>query len=531
MPRAKVSAKSPKTRKFHALFVRHKHGKPLPDWLLTLEDEIVTVLSQDLKITVIEEDFDYGEVCDRDNPDFVIFNSPGCHRSVPLTIANSKARPDIPRIGFLNYGTDPHDTARAVFLRMMDELKIDRFFSIQGAAAMRQSPELMGRVFIAPLYIDGKVFKDYGLEKDIPVSVFGWGVAPNFYNWRTSVVQEIFNYFPTLIYTHPGYGPRENHRFIIEGVDYAKMLNRSRFSIADTTRVDYLVRKHLEIPASGAVLVSSPTSDVFYYGFRDMENCIMGSGMELFQKIARVVNDPELYEAMRKKGHDLVHSRFVYDKWHYMRDWYACQRALRPGETVQQQGVFGPFVAVPGGAELPAVACDPLQDSEFSLGMKDAWQKILAGERMEEAEAALTGMLGWLGHLTEPWMLLGIIALLRGQAARAKEFFLLPYQIRFSRECGNTCFDPEEIAWLNLTGVLMADGGFVQQMRAEASGIRYLGLRRMEWLFQKQMNPDALPPPGVEERQPDDRLTTHWTGQLDIDTWSGLINRIIAANK
>jgi hypothetical protein len=517
--------------RYHALFVRNKNGAPFVGWLHKLEDEIVTILSQDLNLTVIDEDFDYGEICDKHNPDFVIFDSPGGYRSVPLTIGNINARPDIPRICFTN-NQDPHDTSRVALLRMMDELKIEKFFSTTGAATMRQSPELMGRIFIAPRYFDGEIYKDYGLQKDIPVSVFGWGVAPDFYSWRTSVVQQIFNYFPTFIYTHPGYGAKtERYRFPVEGVDYAKMLNRSHFSLADTTRLDYLVFKHLEIPASGSVLVSSPTPDVFYYGFRDMENCILGSGMELFQKIAHVANDPNLYEAMRKSGHDLVHSRFTYNQWHYIRDWYSCQRSLRPGETVQQQGVFGPFVAVSGGAELPAVACDPLQDSEFSSGMKQAWQKIVTGDRLEEAEAALSDMLTWLGHMTEPWMLLGVIALLRGQAAKAKECFLRPCLIRSSREQGNTCLDPEEVVWLSLTGVLTVDSVLIQQMRAEAANIRYLGLRRVEWLFQRQGKLDVAPPTNVVARQSDDRLTTHWTGQLDINSWIALMNRIMAANR
>jgi hypothetical protein len=204
---------------------------------------------------------------------------------------------------------------------------------------------------------------------------------------------------------------------------------------------------------------------------------------------------------------------------------------LRIGETVQQQGVFGPFVAVSGGAELSAVACDPLQDSEFSLSMKLAWKKILAGERLEETESILTGMLSWLGHLAEPWMLLGVIALLRGQAAKAKESFLRPYQIRHSRERGNSCLDPEEIVWLSLTGVLMADSVLVQQMRAAAAGIKYLGLRRIEWLFQRQGRLDAPPPSDIVTRQSEDRLTTHWTGQLDINSWISLMNRIMAANR
>ncbi len=520
------------TSKPRALFVRGKRSENYIDWFHSLEDEVVGVLSHDLDLTVIEDDFDLNEVCDKHTPDFIVVDCPGGYRPEPLKIGNARARPDIPRIGFMN-NQDPQEGSRVLFLRMMEECGIDRFFSMTAASYMRQSPELEGMVFSAPRYFDETVYKDYGLEKDLPVSVFSWGVAPEFYPWRSALMRDVYNYFPTFIYPHPGYSAKtEAYRFPVSGAAYAKYLNRSRFSLADTTRLDYAVFKHLEIPASGSILVSPPTSDVFRYGFSDLENCILGSGVELFEKMAHVASDPELYDKICKSGHDLVHSRYSHRHWHYIRDWYDSTRSLRPGEAVQQQGFFGPFVAVPSQENLPAIACaQPLPDSEYSLTMKAAWQRILAGVEFDEAESALCGMTTWLAHLAEPWMLMGILALLRGQLARAKEFFLRPYQIRVARGKGFTYLDPEEIVWLSFTGVLMCDGGLVQQMRAEGSNIQYLGLRRIEWMYQKQMHPETPMSQDVATRKPGDRITTHWTGQLDINTWISLVNRIMEANK
>ncbi len=517
--------------KYRALYVRQKPGLSGINWLHKLEDEIVAILKNDFDLTVIDFDFDYGEICDKYLPDLVIFESPGGTRSIPLNISNINACPGVPRVAFTN-NQDPHDTSRVSLLRMMDAMRIKQAFSIAGAATMRQSPELMGRIFPTPQYFDASVFKDYGLEKIVPVTIFGWGAAPEFYNWRTSIVHEIYNYFPTLVYTHPSYTSNtQAHRFPISGEDYAKMINRSRFSAADTTRLDYVVRKHLEIPASGAVLISSPTPDTLFYGFRDLENCIMGSGTELYQKMAHVATNPRLYESIRMKGHELVHARYSRDKWHWIRDWYTCYRSLKPGETVQQHGVFGPFAAVPGGAEVPAVAGDFMKDSEFSLTMRAAWNNIVAGERLQEAEQALTNLLGWLTHLSEPYMLLGVIALLRSEPSKAKEMFIRPYQIRCLREQNNTFYDPEELVWLAMTAVLMNDGNLTRELRAAAEGVRFLGLRRLEWLFQTQGRFDEPPTANVTDRKPDDALSVHWTGQVDIINWQSLMSRIMSANQ
>ncbi|MDD4617214.1 MAG: glycosyltransferase [Alphaproteobacteria bacterium] len=518
-------------QKYRALFVRQKSGLSGIDWLHRLEDEIVTMFSGDFKLTVIEDNFDYGEVCDKINPDLVIFDAPGGTRPVPLEISNRAARPDIPRIAFTN-NQDPHDTSRVSLLKLMDDFRINNVFCLAGAAFMRQSPDLMGRIFPAPQYIDPEIFKDYGLEKIVPVSIFGWGAAPSFYHWRTSLVHEIYNYFPTLVYTHPSYtSTTEAHRFPISGAEYAKMINRSRFSLSDTTRLDYLVRKHLEIPACGTVLVTPATPDILYYGFRDLENCIMGSGIELYQKIAHVAASPDLYESIRVKGRDLVRNRFARDRWHWIRDWLDCWRLLKPGEMVQQRGVFGPFEAVRGGDDIPAVSDAEIKDSEFSAAMKAAWRNIIAGEDLQGTGLALNSMLEWVGHIAEPYMLLGVIALLHSEREKARDFFLRPYQIRCAREQNHTFFDPEELAWLAMTGVLMSDARLAGEARALSRGIPYLGLRRLNWLFDTQGRFDAPPASNVHSREDGDRLTTHWTGQLDLETWRFLMNRIMNANR
>jgi len=514
--------------RYRALFIGPKGGKPAAKFQSELEDEWEETLSLHCDLHAIHHDFDYGEVCDQVNPDFVVFRNPGGYRPDPLNITNVDARPDIPKIGF--YVEDPHDTSRVSFLRLLDQMKIESFF-VPGTAPIRQSPELAARAFTMSLFIDDAVFRQYGLEKLIPVSVFGGIAVPTFYNWRAETFREIFHHFPTLIYTHPGYThPVPPHHFPVSGADYAKMLNRSRFSLADSTREAYVVRKHLEIPAAGAILVAPDFPELACYGFRDMQNCVLGSGARLFDKIATVASDPELYNQICVSGQHLVHARHTRKGWRGILDWYECQRALRPGETVQQQGVFGPFKAVPGGVNVPAMAAEPLGDSDFSAAMKKAVNLILRNQNLDEAEATLQAVASWLGHLHEPYVQLGLVALLRGQPGRAKEMFLKPYAIRAQRE-GVTSFDPEELAWLWLTGSILSDDGLVNLAIMKADGVRHLSLRRMAAVRAAQQGSVPEITSALLNRSDDDRLSIHWTGQLEWGAWLALVSRISAANK
>jgi hypothetical protein len=514
--------------KYRALFIGHKIGKPTADFQSVIEDEWAETLALHCDLHIINTDFDYAEVCDKINPDFVVLRNPGGYRSQPVQIKNAHARPDIPKIGM--YVDDPHDTSRVTFLRLLDELGVERFF-VPGTATFRQSPELAARTFTMGLFIDDAVFCDYDLEKLIPVSIFGGLAVPNFYAWRTETAQHIADHFPTLVYTHPGYSnPVPRYHFPVIGADYAKMLNRSWFSLADPTREAYVVRKHLEIPAAGAILIAPDFPELACYGFRDMQNCVLGSGTKLFGKIAAVANDPALYGQIRIAGQQLVHARHSRKTWRWIIDWYDCQKSLRPGESVQQQGILGPFNAVPHGA--PSLSAQPLADSDFTIAMKRALHLILHDRNLDEAESILRNVASWLGHLNEPYVPLALIELLRGRPQRAKDWLLTSHAIRTRRE-GATCFDPEELAWLWITAEILGDQNLLNLATTNAAGIEHLSLRRARAVCTPR-TPEQGPlqlTPELLNRTNRDRPSIHWTGQLEWSVWLDLVSRITSANQ
>jgi hypothetical protein len=332
------------------LYIRHQRTIKIADAFRMNQDEWIEALSLLADVTVLDHDFDMDEVCDRAQPDFILYESPFCIPA-PLTIQNVRAHPHIPRIGFQMQ--DPQSSPHVNFMPTVEATNIQWILSCSTDTFLNEFPEIKSCTFSVSLLFDDNVFHDYGLEKDIPVSIFGGFLLPETFAWQVKMALPIAKRFPTLIYGHPGYGnPPPRHKFPVTGEDYARLLNRSHFSLADTTIFDYLVRKHLEIPASGAVLVSPDTSALKPYGFMDMENCILGEGSALLDKIEKVADDPTLYESIRKNGYELVHSRYSRKNWRGILDFYECLRTLKPGETIRQQGFLGPFRSVPADAAL-----------------------------------------------------------------------------------------------------------------------------------------------------------------------------------
>ncbi len=490
------------------------------------QDEWVETMSMLADVALVTNDVDLDEACDRVQPDFILYEAPGL-KALPLRIANPKAHPHIPRLGFQIQ--DTYCNTRVNFLRAIESLDIRWLFSHMAEAALRQSPELKARMFSVNQIFDDAVFHDYGIEKDIPISVFGGLIAPELYHWRSETAQILPHSFPVFTYAHPGYiKPVPRHKFQVVGEAYAKFLSRSHFSLADTTRIDCLVRKHLEIPACGAVLVAPDTAALKPYGFKDMDNCILGSGGELVQKIARVADNPELYEKIRNAGHALVHSKYTRKNWSGILDFFECLATLKPGETIRQQGLLGPYKAVPEKDASPSAIDAASPESVYSAKI-DAWLvALLREDGMAEAEKRLAEMSDWLFHMTEPWVPMGIMALLKGNAADAIQYFQQPQSIRMAN-AGFADYDPEEIAWLSVAAALTGNASLRQLTREQSAAMRHLSLRRMQWLGNVLASGgDATnPPESVLARLPGDFISIHWLGQIDLKDWLYLVRRIL----
>ncbi|MBV1691287.1 glycosyltransferase [Novosphingobium sp. G106] len=492
-------------------------------------DEWVGALALHCDVETIEQDFDLVEVYERVKPDLLLFDSINWGRRHRLNIANIDAYPDLPRALFAN--NDPHDPMRPLMMDMLPTYGIDTIFCM-GHEALEQMNELRRfNCFVLPKFVDSGVFRDYGEAKSIPVAIMSAHLFPTFYPWRAQVTQEIQHILPTLLYTHPGYANGGHNPFAIQGESYARMLSRSQFCVSDTTVLDYVVRKHLEIPAAGSVLVSPECEALSDYGFVDMENCLLGpAGAELYKKIVAVARDPQLYEQIRANGHALVHARYTRQAWTHILDWYACRRALKPGEKVQQEGVFGRFKAVPDIAQVPTIADFTVRDNPMAVRLRAAREALLSGSDLAPAVDGLREVMSWVGHVGEPWFMMGVISFALGDLDNARTWLLQRCGAQGQEDASLGLLDPCEIAWLMLVAYLTADDVLLRQMSHAAATTSHLSIRRVQWLIDGGAPVADIAEAGLDRPRPDDRLSIHWLGDEDFDAWFGLIHAGLSAH-
>lgn len=497
--------------------------------LSAVVDEWMHALALHCDIEMIEQDFDLIEVYERVRPDLLLFDSIHWGRKHRLNIANIGAYPELPRALLAN--NDPHDPMRPLMMDMLPAYGIDTVFCT-GIEDLQQMNELRRfNCFVLPKFIDSAVFHDYGEAKSIPVTIMSAHLFPTYYPWRAQVTAEIQHVMPTLLYTHPGYTNGGGNSFEIWDESYARMLSRSQFCVADTTALDYVVRKHLEIPAAGSVLVSPPSEALKDYGFADMENCILGAaGAELYAKIMAVAGDPERYARIRSNGHALVHARYTRQAWTHILDWFACRRALKPGEKIQQDGVFGAFRAVPAGADVAPIANFAVQDNPMGVKLRAAREALLTGGDLAAAVDGLRDAMSWIGHVAEPWLMMGVIAFALGDLENTAHWLTRRSAAQGRDAPALGLLDPCEIAWLLLFAYVNADEELFEQMSDCAAATSHVSIRRVQWLIDGARPVADLAAAGLDRPRPGDRLSIHWLGDEDFNSWFGLIQKVLAAN-
>jgi len=116
------------------------------------------------------------------------------------------------------------------------------------------------------------------------------------------------------LHRHPGYRSTFDYdRDERVGRGYAEAMRGCLAAFTDSSRFRYLVAKHFEIPATGALLVAERAAapQLAALGFVDGEHYVSAGAHDLQEVIDYVLdgrNRPEI-EAIRRAGHALVHER------------------------------------------------------------------------------------------------------------------------------------------------------------------------------------------------------------------------------
>jgi|HubBroStandDraft_6_1064221.scaffolds.fasta_scaffold37012_3 hypothetical protein len=444
MNQPSVSAANSKPK---LVFFKFRYSAKLTDFLLTHAQEHVKCLSHFFDVTVIQDDCDYEEVCDRHQPDLTLFES-GVNISVCRRpeITNIGANSKIPRVGFLN--ADAWCETRSGTLAEMDRWGIETFFSISVIAA-EHLPEVAGKLYAWPNSIDSDVYRDYGAPKVIPVLITG-SAGPQ-YPWRRRVFKKLSKQYPSLLCPHHGYVDRAGAEQVLYGERYARTINASLVAPACGTIAKEVVRKHFEIPACGACMITEDSPGLRAAGFADMQNCVMANESDVLDKLDYLFSHPEELAAITRAGYELVHSRHTMKHRDQLLQWFRLHQSLKPGERIVQTSPFGMLASItaPNAGNGHIVS----NGGHFVL-LRQADEKLSSG-KYPEAERLYLKCLNYMRRLPEPQMKLALCNLLQGKARMAMHWVSQPLQYTLAEY---RAYDPDPVEWAYLIVSLLCMG-------------------------------------------------------------------------
>jgi len=467
-------------------------------------------------VVVSEEDCDLDFLCDRARPDLIVFRGAYSALHRRIAVNNPLAHASIPRIGL--YFGDGFCPTRPAFFHDMEGWGVDTYFT-QTFYLSENTPEIADRTFVLPQTFDEDLFRDYGEEKTVPFIVFG-ELAP-WRRWRAETAAALMKRYPTMMCPHPGYRASPDAGMGWVGEPYARALNRSQFSICDGSIFNCVLRKHVEIPACGAILVSQPIDGLKEYGFVDMENAVIGEGPPLLAKIAALLADPSRLSSVARSGRELAHTRHASKHCDQLYRWFLRRRELKSGQTIIQHGTFGSFEVVEDGRS-GAVRPFPMQSNELTESYSEAEQDYRSG-----APGICLKKLSRIFELKKeyaPARLLFVRALLKsGRAQEAAQQAL--YLFRFAKQADQAPEpDPVEWAWWVIANLCRGD---LAQAGAALDGFPALGhseLRRAAWLVAR-LQGQTRPPPQPKKKS--DRPSVAISLAPTLESWLGEVEDLL----
>ena len=435
-------------------------AKPgLPGFLNRHLDEHVQTLEHFFEVRVIDRDCDYAAECEAFEPDLSVFES-GVYAG-ERSIRNTSSHPEVPKLGFLH--SDPYDLARAVFLSDMDRWGVDQFFTTSVAMA-EYTPEIADRLFVWPNSVDPAVFHPYPVEKNIPVLFTG--SQERHYPWRNAVGRVLSRSFATMTMPHYGWGKAGGRT--VFGQDYARLLSASIFVPACGSMSRDLVRKHLEIPAAGACLLAEDTPALAAFGFKDMQNCVLGEAEEVAAKVDALLSDPERLENITAAGHTLVHEAHIQSRRNQVLQWLQLQAVRKPGERIVQAGPAGSLFLAPA-ERAPAPFRAGGRDRQ---NLEAGWQ--LLGDR--DTDGARREFLKCLNFYFIPEAVVGAAwtDLAAGDAEAARDWTTQALVDTFT---DRSAPDPDPVLWATHLRALLCSG---ERRQALTAAMRFPELRHPE---------------------------------------------------
>lgn len=505
------------------VFFRYSRGETLVDFMQLHRHHHVKCLSQFFDVIVIQEDCDYQQICDKYQPNLVLFemlSSDDLYTCQKLKITNIYACPEIPKIALHN--ADAWCDSRAGFISDMENWGIETIFSICTTAA-EHTPEIAEKIFVWPNFIDTDICRDYGESKIIPVLFTGakFGLYP----WRQKIYSLVSEYYPSLICPHRGYHGRSSAWQVIHGEQYARTINASWFVPTCGTVAKEVVRKHFEIPGSKSCLITEKSPSLEAAGFVDMENCVFVDEHDVLDKLDYLFQNLDELKRITNAGYQLVHSRHTLNQRDQIFQWFNLSKNLKPNQKIVQTNPFEPLTVVEksSGIKNSHIICNGLHLALLRQGDEKLW----AG-KYDEAETLYLKCLNYVYWMPEPRFRLALYNLYKGNAEKAHHWIFELVQFIFKV---HKSVDPDPVEWAYLIISLLCLGKLDEAVKLanQFPLLMHPELDRTRWAIKSltDISCVCIPP---HDDQAKYRYSIHQLPNRSHDDWVNNLCSMLKAN-
>jgi hypothetical protein len=502
-----------------------KHVKPrllflrftrpgLPAYIQLHLKEQVKCLSQFFEVMVIEGGGDYGRLCDEYQPDLSVFES-GVYVGHG-EVTNISAHPAIPKLGFCH--CDAYCETRKLFISDMARFGVETFFTTS-VSLPSYTPSLAENLFVWPNFVDPDLYRDYELPKVVP-ALFTGSQATH-YPWRNRINKLISEYYPSLQCPHSGWFNARAASRMISGEWYARMINAAWITPTCGTIANEVVRKHFEIPACKACLVTERTPGLEAAGFVDLVNCVFADEADVLDKVEWLFKSPDELQRITEAGYNLVHSRHTIRERDQVFQWFTLQKQLLPQQRVVQLGPFMPMTIVDRNLHLKngRVMSGGLDRALLAQGDEKLW----AGH-YDEAEAFYRKCLNY-HFIPEAKFRLVLCCLYKGNGSLALRLVSELIQVSLKK----WKVEPDPIEWAYLIVALLCCGK-LREASLRANQFEMLSnpelshVREVVRMVSNQVRPE-LP----ADSQPTLRYSVHQLPECKKEEWIERLGRMLRA--
>jgi hypothetical protein len=502
------------------VFFSYKYDEWLPDFLLIHHREHIQCLSEAFDVTIIDDACDYQHICDKYQPDLTLFESGlnilTCRRPA---IANLQACRQIPRLGFIN--ADAWCETREGTLSDMDQWRLDALFSIS-VTAVEHAPEIADRLFVLPNFVDPQLYRDYGESKIIPILLTG-AKGPQ-YPWRRRVYRLVAEHYPSMSCPHGGYLARSDTGQVMYGERYARTINASCMAPTCGTIAREVVRKHFEIPACKACLITEKSAGLEAAGFVDMQNCVFADEKDVLDKVAYLFKNPEQLQSITDAGHQLVHSRHTVKHRDQILQWLNLSRRVGASQRIVQPNPFEPLSIVEStpGTITPYIISHGLHLELIRQGD----DKLTAG-KYQEGEALYLRCLNYMNRLPEAKLRLALCSLYIGKAQKAVSWVFEPIQYSLD-EYKASAPDPVEWAYYIISLLCLGKLADASQRAREFPELCHPELERARWIVDL-LSGKGRAFPRSQRSEIDYRPSIHRLPRTNADEWLDQLSAMFKA--